>query len=1160
MEVGVDNNNTVVMEIPVVEGSELSSPPSIPPWLRRRLTGTKSSLSTVEEIQAKLRDAEIRRQKFYEHLSSKARPKPRSPPQSAYEEDLGQRLQAKLLAAEQKRSSILAKAQLRLAKLDQLRQAARTGVIVRVKKECAELGTKVELRVRQAETNRMRILKAYRQRRATLRERTSQSLIRRIARESKYKERVCAAISQKRAAAEKKRLGLLKADMEKAHARLLQVRKVAKSVSQKREIERRRLRESLEEKLQRAKRQRADYLMQRAKLHTSVGFYWTKKMQNQADHLSRKLARCWRKFLKKRTTFDLAKSYSALNINEDQVKSMPFDQFAHLIGTPTTLQTTKALFDRLEIRYKAMIDTASSVNSHGQNDVEHLLKRVASPSRRTTPRSGSRTRHAKKPSPARVAPKTPVKLSRYPVRIVLCAYMILGHPDAVFSGQGERENSLAESAMKFVQEFELLISIILNGHSADSNRRCTFRSQVAAFDSAWCAYLNSFVVWKVKDAESLEEDLVRAACRMEISMMQKCKMTHEGDDTDMTHDMKAIQIQVTEDQKLLREKVMHLSGDAGIERMRNALSDTRTNYYQAVENGSPIGSPVAHIPPSPSSLTTLYAADSEKRNRSEEPSRVVRALFKDNDSKPTEKDVGFSAAGSKSPESQLNNSGEMLSMENELIVNEFVHGQYASANSLNATDEDQTLVKVRETMEKAFWDGVTASIQQDNYDRVVELMKEVRDELCEMAPQSWRRDIMEAIDVVILSQLLNSGSLDMEYLGKIMEFALVSLQKLSAPANENNLKDAHQKVLRELADICRTDNSNHSHAIALVKGLRFVLKQIQVLKQEISSARIKIMEPLLKGPAGLEYLGKAFSKRFGLPSDASSRLPLTLRWLSSLRSTYDQDWSDHKQILSGLQDASTSEKHILPSTALRTGGSFSSGPQTSSPVPVADAADNQYPECKGEKADLLVRLGLLKLVNDVYGVTQEELPETLKLNFLRLRVVQSQLQKIIVTATSILVLRQTLVMEQMISSPEDMETTIQKCSTELLHTLDTVESAGLEEIVDILNQTAEGFDKTNDQTKTESRRLVMARMLRKSVQAEDSIFIKVSRAVYLATRGVVLSGSGTRGRQLAEMALRQVGAAVLIDRVVEAGKVLGVMASVSDSVHGPWYKQLVENM
>ncbi|MFS7931648.1 putative T-complex 11 protein [Helianthus anomalus] len=49
------------------------------------------------------------------------------------------------------RSCILLKAQLRLAKLDQLRQAARTGVEVRVKKERAKLGTKVELRVRQAE-------------------------------------------------------------------------------------------------------------------------------------------------------------------------------------------------------------------------------------------------------------------------------------------------------------------------------------------------------------------------------------------------------------------------------------------------------------------------------------------------------------------------------------------------------------------------------------------------------------------------------------------------------------------------------------------------------------------------------------------------------------------------------------------------------------------------------------------------------------------------------------------------------------------------------------------------------------------------------------------------------------------------------------------------
>lgn len=147
--------------------------------------------------------------------------------------------------------SILAKAQMRLAKLDELRQAAKTGAEMRFRKERTELGNKVELRVQQAEANRKLILKAYNQRRATLRERTSQSLSRRMARESKYKERVCAAICQKRAAAEKKRMGLLEAEKRKACDRVMQVQRVAKTVSHQREIKMREMKNKLEDRLQR---------------------------------------------------------------------------------------------------------------------------------------------------------------------------------------------------------------------------------------------------------------------------------------------------------------------------------------------------------------------------------------------------------------------------------------------------------------------------------------------------------------------------------------------------------------------------------------------------------------------------------------------------------------------------------------------------------------------------------------------------------------------------------------------------------------------------------------------------------------------------------------------------------------------------------------------
>lgn len=82
--------------------------------------------------------------------------------------------------------------------------------------------------------------------------------------------------------------------------------------------------------------------------------------------------------------------------------------------------------------------------------------------------------------------------------------------------------------------------------------------------------------------------------------------------------------------------------------------------------------------------------------------------------------------------------------------------------------------KVRETMEKAFWDGITESMQQDEPDLswVLKLMKEVRDELCEMSPQSWREEIVETIDVDILSQvnkvfsLFNSAAITSYYILK----------------------------------------------------------------------------------------------------------------------------------------------------------------------------------------------------------------------------------------------------------------------------------------------------------------------------------------------------------------------------------------------------------
>ncbi|XP_058007072.1 uncharacterized protein LOC110658739 isoform X2 [Hevea brasiliensis] len=1158
MATGVESSSpetervAVALDFPISDALSFSSPPRIPRRLRKRLLEARTPC-TVEEIEAKLRHADLRRQQFYEKLSSKARPKPRSPSRSSsHDEDLGQRLEAKLQAAEQKRLDILAKAQMRLARLDELRQAAKSGAEMRFARERERLGMKVELRVQQAEANRMLILKANRQRRASQKERMSQSILRRMARESKYKERVRAAIHQKRTAAERKRMGLLEAEKKRACARVLQVRRVAKSVSHQREIERRRMRDHLENRLQRAKRQRAEYLRQRGRQQNSVRVNWN-RMHKQADLLSRKLARCWRQFLRsRRTTLDLAKNYDALKIHESSVKPMPFEQLARLIESATTLQTVKALLDRLESRLRVSRAVGSN-HSISLDNIDHLLKRVATPRKRVSTRNSVRSREAKKVGAVREAARSPAKSSRYPVRVVLCAYMILGHPDAVLSGQGDREISLAKSAEEFIRQFELLIRIILDGpiQSSDeesdsiSPKRCTFRSQLATFDKAWCSYLNCFVVWKVKDAQSLEEDMVRAACQLELSMIQKCKLTPEGDSDALSHDMKAIQKQVTEDQKLLREKIQHLSGDAGIERMEHALSETRSKYFEAKENGSPVGSPITHFlsPVTSSSLVGpsvgSSACTSDMVESIERPNHVVRSLFRDKDASQPK---GFSSPAiiSSHFDGQLGSSVDKFISENELIVNEFLHERHHSIVDVLNTDKENIIkAKIRETMEAAFWDGVMESIKQDEpcYDRVVELVREV----------------------------LKSGTLDIDYLGKILEFAFGTLQKFSSPAHEEEMKVTYQKLLKELAETCETRvESSCSHALAMIKGVRFVLEHIQALKQEISKARIKMMEPLLKGPAGLDYLRKAFANHYGSHSVARTSLPLTMQWLSSVRNCKDQEWEEHTNFLSALINHGSSSQEFLPSTTLRTGASFmlktkGSGTAATSSASNTTGGQKTEPECNGERIDLLVRLGLLKLASGVSGLTQEVLPETFMLNLPRLRAAQAQIQQIIVISTSLLVCRQTLMMEQVVASGADVEGILLTCTKQLLELLDNVDDVGIEQIVEIISGFSQG-DRAADPEKLQSRKLVMARMLAKSLQAGDPIFEKVSHAVYLAIRGIVLGGSGPRGRKLAEMALRQAGAVMLAERVVETAEILVVAATVSVTVHGPWYVDLVDNM
>lgn len=154
-----------------------------------------------------------------------------------------------------------------------------------------------------------------------------------------------------------------------------------------------------------------------------------------------------------------------------------------------------------------------------------------------------------------------------------------------------------------------------------------------------------------------------------------------------------------------------------------------------------------------------------------------------------------------------------------------------------------------------------------------------------------------------------------------------------------------------------------------------------------------------------------------------------------------------------------------------------------------------------------------------------------------------------------LVLRQILVSDQLVTSADEMESIISKSATRLVEFIDRNEEVGVSEIIEVMNC----FSNNDGPDKCQMRKEVMVNMLNKSIGAGDGVFANVSRTVYLAARGIVLGGSGVKGRQLGETLLKRIGAVTLTGKLIDVVEDLIVMANLSASIHRSWYEKTLEN-
>lgn len=130
--------------------------------------------------------------------------------------------------------------------------------------------------------------------------------------------------------------------------------------------------------------------------------------------------------------------------------------------------------------------------------------------------------------------------------------------------------------------------------------------------------------------------------------------------------------------------------------MESSLSDARTKFFEAKENGSPLANPVAHVSSPSVSDPSAIQLDSVPNNQNVEaswrPNNVVRSLF--GVSSSTQPKIG-----SEDPHTDVQSSsvrGMQLPTENELLVNEIMHW------NLRQLSGDFDMVKAEELSIKVF--------------------------------------------------------------------------------------------------------------------------------------------------------------------------------------------------------------------------------------------------------------------------------------------------------------------------------------------------------------------------------------------------------------------------------------------------------------------------
>lgn len=491
-------------------------------------------------------------------------------------------------------------------------------------------------------------------------------------------------------------------------------------------------------------------------------------------------------------------------------------------------------------------------------------------------------------------------------RTFLSSYLVILHPESVFSKNGAQEQHLVAKARELVESFESAMSMLsaTNGYELPSSR-------LQDLSRLYTTYLSAFDAWRAQDSSALVETMVASFVELD-AIWQTVK-----DDTQGAAAQDYRQ-GIRDNQVMLLSKIRKLAGpDRADVLIKKAIGESRRRRIKRR---------------TPAEVRPRAAADVEDNvtQSSEALPMVVESLGQE----PVQSDAG-------SQDDVRTNLARLFSPipSNRVLTHELAIDKDFRISSGAHSD-------IRDAINRELCDGMRTGVEQGmGTPWTVAMAQEIKAKLVHIVKpgNSMHNFIVEALDTDLIYRQCEQGIFSY---ANFFSFMANILPKLCAP-----FRDAQVKVLAE--DL---ESNNGEDMGAMIEKLFRLLHFIDLLSLDYSNFLLMNAAPvLIRESAGYE------SRMFAADlASGKTTLDCTNRWWRNASASLlaEADRRDLEQVRNPA-DRPTAH-HIYTRALVDT--TFGQGPLSINDVPETLALDVERLSIIKQKALHMTTIGAMLLV------------------------------------------------------------------------------------------------------------------------------------------------------------------------------------------------------